>query len=155
MHIFWYGFKKPYMCTKFDDFISAEIPNPEEDPELFNCITTQMVHGPCGAIKPFSPCMKDGKCTKRYPRDFLKETQTGKDGYPLYRRRRPEDGGFSAVMNVRHSDVVVDNRWIVHTALYYQEYFVPISMLNIAILLNRLNMFASISTKDVIWPCLM
>ncbi|GFR12144.1 ATP-dependent DNA helicase [Trichonephila clavata] len=98
---------------KVDDFISAEIPNPEEDPELFNCITTQMVHGPCGAIKPFSPCMKDGKCTKRYPRDFLKETQTGKDGYPLYRRRRPEDGGFSAVMNVRHSDVVVDNRWIV------------------------------------------
>ncbi|GFQ77411.1 ATP-dependent DNA helicase [Trichonephila clavata] len=25
---------------KVDDFISAEIPNPEEDPELFNCITT-------------------------------------------------------------------------------------------------------------------
>ncbi|GFQ76040.1 helitron_like_N domain-containing protein [Trichonephila clavata] len=51
---------------KVDDFISAEIPNPEEDPELFNCITTQMVHGPCGVINPFSPCMKDGRCTKRY-----------------------------------------------------------------------------------------
>ncbi|GFQ95757.1 ATP-dependent DNA helicase [Trichonephila clavata] len=50
---------------------------------------------------------------KIYPRDFLKETQTGKDGYPLYRRRRPEDGGFSTFMNVRHSEVVVDNRWIV------------------------------------------
>ncbi|GFR27080.1 ATP-dependent DNA helicase [Trichonephila clavata] len=47
-----------------DDFISAEIPNPEEDPELFNCITTQMVHGPCGVINPFSPCMKNGRCTK-------------------------------------------------------------------------------------------
>ncbi|GFQ83182.1 ATP-dependent DNA helicase PIF1 [Trichonephila clavata] len=98
---------------KVDDFISAEIPNPEEDPELFNCITTQMVHGPCGVINPFSPCMKNGRCTKRYPRDFLKETQTGRDGYPLYRRRRPEDGGFSTVINIRHSEVVVDNRWIV------------------------------------------
>ncbi|GFR11179.1 ATP-dependent DNA helicase PIF1 [Trichonephila clavata] len=103
---------------KVDDFISAEIPNPEEDPELFNCITTQMVHGPCGVINPFPPCMKNGRCTKRYPRDFLKETQTGRDGYPLYRRRRPEDGGFSTVINIRHSEVVVDNRWIVsHTAL--------------------------------------
>ncbi|GFR18634.1 helitron_like_N domain-containing protein [Trichonephila clavata] len=92
---------------KVDDFISAEIPNPEEDTERFNCITTQMVHGPCGIINPFSPCMKNGRCTKRYPRDFLKETQTGRDGYPLYRRRRPEDGGFSTVINVRHSEVVV------------------------------------------------
>ncbi|GFR02188.1 ATP-dependent DNA helicase [Trichonephila clavata] len=70
---------------------------------------------------------------------FLKETQTGRDGYPLYRRRRPEDGGFSTVINVRHSEVVVDNRWIVsHTALYSQEYFLPISMLNTAIPLSRL-----------------
>ncbi|GFQ70139.1 ATP-dependent DNA helicase [Trichonephila clavata] len=98
---------------KVDDFISAEIPNPEEDPELFNCITTQVVHGPCGVINPFSLCMKNGRCTKRYHRDFLKETQTGRDGYPLYCRRRPEDGGFSTVINIRHSEVVVDNRWIV------------------------------------------
>ncbi|GFQ65014.1 ATP-dependent DNA helicase [Trichonephila clavata] len=55
----------------------------------------------------------NGRCTKRYPRDFLKETQTGRDGYPLYRSRRPEDGGFSTVINIRHSEVVVDNRWIV------------------------------------------
>ncbi|GFQ88447.1 ATP-dependent DNA helicase [Trichonephila clavata] len=69
-----------------------------------------MVHGPCGVINPFSPCMKNRRCTKRYPRDFLKETQTGRDGYPLYRRRRPEDGGFSTVINIRHSEVVVDNK---------------------------------------------
>ncbi|GFR04450.1 helitron_like_N domain-containing protein [Trichonephila clavata] len=57
---------------KVDDFISAEIPNPEEDPELFNYITTQMVHGPYRVMNPFSPCVKDGRCTKRYPRDFFK-----------------------------------------------------------------------------------
>ncbi|GFT29872.1 ATP-dependent DNA helicase [Trichonephila clavipes] len=97
---------------KVDDF-SAEIPNPEEDPELFSCITTQIIHGPCRVIDPFSPCMKDGRCTKRYPQDILKETQTGKDGYPLYHRRKPEDGGFSTVIKVQHSEVIVDNRWIV------------------------------------------
>ncbi|GBN61787.1 hypothetical protein AVEN_227601-1 [Araneus ventricosus] len=71
---------------RVDDFISAEIPNPQEDPDLFCIVTKQMVHGPCGSIDPHSPCMKDGICTKRYPRHFLKETQTGQDGYPLYRR---------------------------------------------------------------------
>ncbi|GFT65251.1 ATP-dependent DNA helicase PIF1 [Trichonephila clavipes] len=71
-----------------------------------------MIHGPCRVINPFSPCMKDGRCTKRYPQDFLKETQTVKNGYPLYHRRKPEDGGFSTVIKVRHSEVVVDNRWI-------------------------------------------
>ncbi|GFX19631.1 uncharacterized protein TNCV_2075391 [Trichonephila clavipes] len=39
---------------KVDDFISAETPNPEEDPKLFSCITTQMIYGPCRVINPFS-----------------------------------------------------------------------------------------------------
>ncbi|GFV93263.1 ATP-dependent DNA helicase [Trichonephila clavipes] len=72
-----------------------------------------MIHGPCRVINPFSPCMKDGRCTKRYPLDFLKETQTCKDGYPLDCHRKPEDGGFSKVIKVRHLEVVIDNRWIV------------------------------------------
>ncbi|GBL83292.1 hypothetical protein AVEN_110620-1 [Araneus ventricosus] len=50
---------------RVDDFISAEIPNPQEDPDLFCIVTKQMVHGPCGSINLHSPCMKDGICTKR------------------------------------------------------------------------------------------
>ncbi|XP_055941777.1 uncharacterized protein LOC129971825 [Argiope bruennichi] len=72
-----------------------------------------MIHGPCGSIYPLSPCMKDGNCTKMYPRDFLKETQTGHDGYPLYRRWKPEDGGQVTIKKVRGSEVVIENRWIV------------------------------------------
>ncbi|GBM03504.1 hypothetical protein AVEN_95400-1 [Araneus ventricosus] len=71
-----------------------ELPNPESDPMLHGVIKTQMIHCPCGSINPLPPCMKEGKCTKRYPRIFLKDTQTGHDGYPLYRRRKPEDGGY-------------------------------------------------------------
>jgi hypothetical protein len=105
--------KQKIHSDRVDQFISAEIPNLEEDPQLYACITTQMVHGPCGNINPHSPCMKDGKCTKRYPRAFLTDTQTGHDGYPLYRRRSPEDGGLTANIVVRRAEVVVDNRWIV------------------------------------------
>ena len=88
---------------RVDDFISAELPDPEIDPLLFSTVKTQMVHGPCGSINPNSPCMKGNKCTKRIPRYLLNlimhsppihtgETQTGQDGYPLYRHRKPEDG---------------------------------------------------------------
>lgn len=76
-----------------------------------------MIHGPCGHINPNSPCMKNMSCTKRYPRVFVNETQTGDDGYPLYRRRKPGYGGFrtSIQMKVNHSyqTVEIDNRWIV------------------------------------------
>ncbi|GBL99593.1 hypothetical protein AVEN_68853-1 [Araneus ventricosus] len=98
---------------KIDDLISAELPNPESDPMLHGVIKTQMIHGPCGSFNPLSPCMKEGKCTKRYPGNFLKDTQTGHDGYPLYRRRKPEDGGYVTTKKVRGSEVGIDNRWIV------------------------------------------
>jgi len=44
--------------------------------------------------------MSDRKCTKKYPRALIRETQTGEDGYPLYRRRRPGDGGFTTYINI-------------------------------------------------------
>lgn len=92
-----------------DDVISAEIPNPNEDPILYEIIKSNMLHGPCGSLNNKSPCMKDNKCTKKYPRQFLKETQTGDDGYPQYRRRSPAEGGFK----LKIKDIEVDNRWVV------------------------------------------
>ncbi|GFU82926.1 ATP-dependent DNA helicase [Trichonephila clavipes] len=68
-----------------------------------------MIHGPCGRINKSSPCMLNGNCTKKYPRCFQKETQTGEDGYPQYRRRSPEDGGI--VTQIKGNNV--DNRWVV------------------------------------------
>ena len=48
---------------------------------------------------------------------MTRETQTGDNGYPLYRRRSPENGGFKTNirMKIRHhyEDVEVKNRWIV------------------------------------------
>ena len=96
--------------NQIDDVISAEIPDPAEDPQLYNIITKHLIHGPCGPLNVTSPCMKDGKCTKKYPRSFLKETVTAENGYPLYRRRSPQDGGRTFMNS---NNVTIDNRWVV------------------------------------------
>ncbi|GFV41445.1 ATP-dependent DNA helicase [Trichonephila clavipes] len=98
---------------QIDQIISAEIPDKHIDPNLFDVVTKNMIHGPCGAFNNNSPCMSDGKGTKRYPRKLVSDTITGNDGYPLYRRRSVEDGGKSVVLKVRNIDIEVDNRWIV------------------------------------------
>ncbi|GBP47306.1 hypothetical protein EVAR_38071_1 [Eumeta japonica] len=74
-----------------DDIICAKIPEPLADPELYDAVSTNMIHGPCGAIDPQSPCIVNGKCLKRYPRQLTAETITGNDGNPLNRRRSPDD----------------------------------------------------------------
>ncbi|GBO99143.1 hypothetical protein EVAR_461_1 [Eumeta japonica] len=99
--------------NQIDEVISAEIPNPETDRKLYDTVTKNMIHGPCGALNSSSPCMKEGKCTKKYPRALLKDTQTNDKGYPLYRRRAPEDGGRTIIQKTRGHEVLVDNRWIV------------------------------------------
>lgn len=92
-----------------DKIICAEIPDLEQDPLLHNIVKANMIHGPCGSLNHNSPCMKGGSCSKRYPRLLLKDTQTGDDGYPQYRRRSQADGGFTVEIN----GIELDNRWVV------------------------------------------
>lgn len=99
--------------NEIDRLISAEIPNPDTDPILHRIVKTNMIHGPCGTFNSSSPCMKEGRCTKRFPKKFCDETVTGENGYPWYRRRRPQNSGFIAEINMRGQCVTVDNRWVV------------------------------------------
>ncbi|EFN71667.1 hypothetical protein EAG_00462, partial [Camponotus floridanus] len=98
---------------EIDSIICAEIPDPEVDPELYEVVKKNMIHGPCGEHNRESPCMIDNKCSKRYPRALLADTITGNDGYPLYRRRSIEDNGRTITLQVKNKDVVVNNCWIV------------------------------------------
>ncbi|CAF4267317.1 unnamed protein product, partial [Rotaria sordida] len=70
-----------------DNIISAELPNRNEQLELYNIILTQNIHGPCGRLNPKSRCMVEGSCSKNFPKAFYSETDVSADGYPIYRRR--------------------------------------------------------------------
>ncbi|GFX22534.1 ATP-dependent DNA helicase [Trichonephila clavipes] len=41
------------------------------------------------------------------------DTVTNVDGYPIYRRRNPENGGQSFIKNINNTDIDIDNRWVV------------------------------------------
>jgi hypothetical protein len=77
--------KEKIKPNDLDKIISAEIPSYKEDTLLHDIFMKNMIHGPCGSLNKMSPCMKDGKCSKRYPRKLIQETQTAEDGYPAYR----------------------------------------------------------------------
>ncbi|UYV71984.1 hypothetical protein LAZ67_9001443, partial [Cordylochernes scorpioides] len=100
--------------TQIDSVICTEFPDPFQDPLLYNIVVKNMIHGPCGEYNPVSPCMKNSSRSKKYPKQFLLETQTNENGYPLYKRRATEAGGFTAKVKIRgREEVTIDNRWMV------------------------------------------
>ena len=63
-----------------------EIPDEEKQPQLYQIIKSyNMIHGPCGIHNPQSACMKNGMCTKGYPKEFNDETKLlSFNGYSQY-----------------------------------------------------------------------
>lgn len=57
--------------------------------------------------------MVNGKCTKRFPKDFTNDTITNVDGYPIYRRRNIDNGGQSFIKKINNADIDIDSRWVV------------------------------------------
>lgn len=100
---------------EIDQIVSAEIPDPVVDQELFNIVTSHMIHGPCGPLNMTAPCMEDGKCKKRFPKQYTNDTITDIDGYPLYRRRNTENGGqtFTKKTSNLKNQVEINNQWVV------------------------------------------
>lgn len=86
--------------------ICAELPDEKLYPKLYAAVTSFMIHGPCGFARPNSPCMKDRRCSKFYPKKFVARTSFDESGYPIYRRR---DLGVTVMKN----DIQLDNRSVV------------------------------------------
>ena len=71
-----------------------------------------MIHGPCGAANPRSPCMDNGRCTKSFPKEFQPVTVINPaNNYPTYRRRAPGEGGRQIVCP--STGRLIDNSWVV------------------------------------------
>ncbi|XP_073120706.1 uncharacterized protein [Henckelia pumila] len=93
---------------EFDSIVRAEIPSQTEEPNLYEVVIHHMIHGPCGALNPNSPCMRDGKCKKKFSKPFVSHTSRGMDSYPLYRRREG-----TQVQIYENDQFKVDNGWVV------------------------------------------
>ncbi|XP_021995536.1 uncharacterized protein LOC110892694 [Helianthus annuus] len=89
-----------------DAFICAEIPNRNEDPELYTLVKDYMIHGPCGLANLSCPCMVDRKCSKGFPKKFQDHTTLDSNGFPVYGRR---NDGATVIKN----RIELDNRSVV------------------------------------------
>jgi hypothetical protein len=107
--------------NNIDKIISAEIPDRDCDPELFEIVTSLMIHGPCGEQNTGSPCMQSGggRCSKYFPKRFVNNTSIDSEGYPVYRRR---DNG----VYIKKGESFANNRFVVpynrHLLLKYNAH---------------------------------
>ncbi|XP_058732927.1 uncharacterized protein LOC131604509 [Vicia villosa] len=92
--------------SDIDNIICAEIPDPAVHPRLYALVKSNMMHGPCGVARTTSTCMKNGKCSKYFPKKFNEETIVDAEGYPLYRRR-------SKTHIIEKNGITLDNRHVV------------------------------------------
>ncbi|KAG2984877.1 hypothetical protein PC121_g22427 [Phytophthora cactorum] len=102
-----------------DKMVSAELPDKEKNPQLYETVTTCMIHGPCGAAYPNAVCMKGGKCTKGFPKPLSEVTKGNVAGYPVYRRRRRAVG--VVLINGKEYDNETINQWVVPYNPYHSQ----------------------------------
>ncbi|XP_076031105.1 uncharacterized protein LOC143019352 [Oratosquilla oratoria] len=99
--------------------ISAEIPDKEKEPRLFETVTTCMIHGPCKGFDESQACCQrksvNGKdlCVKGFPKLCRDNLLFGNNGYPLYKRRAVGEGGHSFTKKVKGEEATIDNSWVV------------------------------------------
>jgi hypothetical protein len=82
-----------------DKFISAEIPDPCADPLGYALVAEHMMHGPCGPAHQSCPCMKKGKCSKRFHKAYQSQTVVDENGFARY--KRSDNGRYIEKGNVR------------------------------------------------------
>lgn len=106
----------PQPPIDYDKLHCADIPYPTLHLILYKRVAKCMIHGPCSDLIRNFPCMKDGRCTKVYPKDFWDKIMVSTNDMVLYRKRnngctiRPRNG------------TVIDNCWIV----FYNPYLTTI-----------------------------
>jgi hypothetical protein len=93
----------PYLIDKF---ISAEIPDKDQDLIAYAAVENYMIHEPCGEVNKNSVCMEDNKCTKHFPKAFNAEMTIDEEGFPIYRRRNDD-------RHVKKGNIEVDNMFVV------------------------------------------
>ncbi|EEY60735.1 helitron helicase-like protein [Phytophthora infestans T30-4] len=102
---------KPTTKEDVDKLVSSELPDKEKYPELYDTVISNMLHGPCGQQNPSCPCIKNGRCSKKFPKALADETVMTPDKYPRYKRGRRPDGILCHKGKVWDNATI--NQWVV------------------------------------------
>ena len=84
---------------------------------LRQAVVVHMIHRPCSEDST-ARCMRDGRCTKRFPNKFKEETSSKKGEYYVsYRRRSPVQSDETAMVSSIFPGkgkqyIQVDNSWV-------------------------------------------
>jgi hypothetical protein len=99
---------RPQNPDDVDEIIRAEFPDPETEPELFDCVMKYMLHGSCD-----QHCIdqRTKKYSKGYPKPFRETTTFTEDSYVSYRRRN--NGRVYIKINSRGQEIRYDNSNVV------------------------------------------
>lgn len=104
--ILWLDRSSPLTAEEVDIFISAQLPNPSNDPIGYEAVSKFMIHGPCSAANKSCPCMTSGECSSNYPKDFCEKTVVLPNGHVRY--TRPKNG-----LAINKNGIAADNQYVV------------------------------------------
>ena len=87
---------KYYTPESIDKIIRCDIPNEEEDPELYRLVTSHMIHGPCGKLNPTQICMQNenNRCRHHFPFDHNPTTYVNEETQKVI-YKRPDNGPYN------------------------------------------------------------
>lgn len=106
-HVHLLAILQQYVTPEWIDKVTwAIIPDKNKMPQLHKIVTASMLHGPCGSANPQAPCMINGACKAKFPKEFRDVTTLSGDGFALY--ARPENGN-----TFEKNGFLYDNRWVV------------------------------------------
>uniref|UniRef100_A0A0K0E4L2 ATP-dependent DNA helicase n=1 Tax=Strongyloides stercoralis TaxID=6248 RepID=A0A0K0E4L2_STRER len=104
-----------------DSIVSAELPNLEEDNELFNLVVGHMLHKNCYILKSKSPCwnLAKNECYKGFPKTFIKETFIERLSGKVYYKKIDNTNENIVLRNSRK----IDNSYVVPYNPFLLKYF--------------------------------
>ncbi|GKD40429.1 DNA helicase [Tanacetum coccineum] len=99
-------------AVEIDEYISAEIPDPVEDPKGYKVVTELIMHGPCGVANSSTSCTKNRVCNKYFPKKYNDTTFFDVNGHTHYRRRQTEVHFMKGESRLDNCNVVPYNRML-------------------------------------------
>lgn len=98
--------EKVKIVVDIDRYITTEFPDPILEATLYRTVATCTLHGPSRLLNKDAPCMKDGSCSKSFPKPFQETTIFDKDGYDHYKMN-------AFTCHMMESGTIVDNGYVV------------------------------------------